>query len=162
MNKTIGITIGLVALALAGCGSEGDAGGGGEGGSQLSGPQAAAAESAMESAAEDGVTLDEGCVEDVAAQLSDADAELAADDADAELSAAGESLGLELMKCADDDEIIELFIASIVEDSGVDEDCARDALGEIDIAEIIASAQPGSEPPADLVEALIPCFEPEG
>ena len=64
------IGVGVVGLALAGCGSDGDSGDG-----DLGGPQAAAAAATIESASNSGLQLDEGCVNDLAAQLSDADAE---------------------------------------------------------------------------------------
>ena len=105
------------------------------------------------------MTLDQGCVEEVAAQLSEEDAQLAADDPDAELSAAGESLGVELLSCADENEIIDLFIAGMSEGGApLDEDCARAALQDIDVKEIIASAGSGDDVPPELVTALTPCL----
>jgi hypothetical protein len=147
--------IGLVAfgLALAACGGDDD------GGAELSEAQAAAARSAIDAAAEDGVTLDESCVNEVAAQLSEEDAELAARDGDAMLSDAGESLGIELLKCADEDEITELFLAGLGETEGLDEACAREVLDDFDIVEVIGSTQAGEEPPAALIQALLPCFD---
>ncbi len=143
----------LVLLALSACGGDSDSS------SELSDAQSAAASSAIESAAADGVTLDQACVEDVAAQLSEEDAQLAADDPDAELSAAGESLGIELLSCADDGEIVDLFIAGLTESgTPLDEDCARTALEAVDVKEIIAMAGSGDDLPADLVTALTPCL----
>jgi hypothetical protein len=142
----------LTLLALSACGSDADSS------SELSDAQSAAAESAIESAAAGGVTLDQGCVEEVAAQLSEEDAQLAADDPEAQLSDAGESLGIELLSCADEGEIIDLFIAGMSEGGApLDEDCARTALEDVDVKEIIASAG-GGDVPADLVTALTPCL----
>jgi hypothetical protein len=149
------IGLAVLGLAVAGCGSDG----GGDG-STLSDDQSAAARSAIDAAAEDGVTLDEDCVNEVASQLSDEDAALAAADPDAVLSDAGEDLGLELLNCASEEDIIELFLAGIGETEGIDEDCAREALAEFDIRELITSAS-ADEPPAALVQALVPCF-PDG
>jgi hypothetical protein len=155
MNRPsiVAVASALLVLAFTSCGSDSDSG------SELSEAQSAAAAAAIESAAADGVTLDEACVEEVAGQLSEDDAQLAADDADAELSAAGEALGLELLSCADADEIIELFIAGMSEGGELfDEDCAREQLQDVDVKAIIASAGGGEDVPAELVTALTPCF----
>ena len=96
---------------------------------------------------------------DVAAQLSDADAELAAADGDADLSPAGEALSGQLIACADPDELIDGIIGAIGDDGTTfDEDCAREALQGLDLSALMA-ADDGDEPPAEFVEALIPCFE---
>lgn len=155
MNRRsiVAVAAALTLLTLSACGSDADST------SDLSDAQSSAAASAIESAADDGVTLDRDCVEEVAAQLSEEDAQLAADDPDAELSAAGESLGIELLSCADAGEIIDLFIAGITESgTPLDEECARTALEDVDVKEIIASAGSGDDVPSELVTALTPCF----
>lgn len=154
MRRTFTIAAVAAGLMLTACGSDDD------GGSDLTESQAAAAQSAIDSAAEDGISLDEGCVNDIAAQLSEDDAVLAAGGDDAELSPEGEALTLELLSCADEDAIIDLFVESISESGGpaLDEDCAREELEAFDIVEIITAAGEGDEPPAGLVEALTPCF----
>ena len=155
MNRRsiVGVVSASMLLALSACGGDSDSS------SELSDAQSAAASSAIEAAAADGVTLDQGCVEEVAAQLSEEDAQLAADDPDAELSAAGESLGIELLSCADEGEIIDLFIAGMSESGApLDEDCARAALQEVDVTAIIASAGSGDDVPPELVTALTPCL----
>jgi hypothetical protein len=126
--------------------------------SSISGPQADAAQAAIGSAAEGGVTLDEDCVNDVAAQLSDEDAELAAADGDAELSPEGEALTVQLIACADTDELIDSIIGAL-SDGGApfDEACAREALADIDLTVLAAAS--GDEPPAEFVDALTPCFQ---
>ncbi len=145
------IGIGVVGLALAGCGSDGDSGGGG--------PQAAAAAATIQSASEAGLTLDEGCVNDLAAQLSDADAEAIAADGDAEISAEGQALGAELLGCADADALVDVFIAGMNESGQpVDEDCARDKLEGVDIPDLVAATQ-GGDMPSDLVAALVECVD---
>lgn len=154
MRVTVVVLTSLVLLAVAGCG-------GGDDGPELSSDQAAVARSVIDSAAEDGVPLDEDCVNDVAAQLSDADAALAAEDDTAELSPEGEALGLELLDCADDDAIVDLFLSEIGAE-GLDEDCARDALADFDVAEILRSAGENTEPPEGFIEALEPCFPTGG
>ena len=149
MKRTIMIVTLAAATALAACGSDDS--------SSISGPQADAAQSAIDSAAEGGVTLDSDCVNEVATQLSDADAELAAADGDAELSPEGEALTIQLIACADPDELIDGIIDAMGDDDTLDKDCARDALKDLDLTSLMASS--GDEPPAEFVAALTPCFQ---
>jgi len=146
------------ALLLAACGSDGD---GGDGESGLDGPQADAARAAVESAAADGIELDQACVDEIASQLSDEDAALAAADGDAELSPEGEALSIQLIDCADDGQLVDFFITNLT-DGGVpfDEDCAREQLQQLDLKALIATTADGGDPPPAFVEALTPCFEP--
>jgi hypothetical protein len=130
----------------------------------VTGAQADAAASVVESAKASGVNLDSDCVEELTAQLSDEDAEklAAAGDGSAELSPEGEALGNDVLNCAPQDELVDLFIAGMSESGeDIDEDCARDALADFDVAEIV-SATNGSEPPADLITALVPCLDITG
>jgi hypothetical protein len=151
MRRTFTIAAITAALALTACGSDDSSGG------DLSGPQADAAQAAIDSAAEGGITLDRDCVNEVAAQLSDEDAELAAAGDDAELSPEGEALTVQLVGCADQDELVDAIIGSFGDvGAGFDEDCARDALKELDLTALVAAS--GDEPPAELVDALTPCF----
>jgi hypothetical protein len=155
MKRTIVIAA-VATLGLAACGSDGG------GGSGLSDDQAAAASSAIEEAASGGVELDEDCVNEVAEQLSDEDAAKAAaaePGEEAELSAAGEALGLELLNCADEEGLIDLFIAGMNESGeAFDEDCAREKLEGLDVA-ALAAASEGGDPPADLIAALMECMD---
>jgi len=141
------------AVALASCGSEDT--------SELSDVQADAVDAAIESAADDGIELERSCVEEVAAQLSDEDAALAATDGDATLSAEGEALSLDLINCADDEQLVDFFVTNL-EQSGTpfDEDCAREELQDLDLKALIATTGDGGDPPPEFVEALTRCFEP--
>jgi hypothetical protein len=153
MRRTFTIAAVTAGLLLTACGSDGDNGG------DLTESQAAAAESAISSAAEDGITLDEGCVNDIAGQLTEEDAVLAAGEDDAELSPEGEALTVQLLSCADEGEIIDLFIEGLSETGPpLDEDCARSELEAFDVVEILTAAGNGDEPPQDLIDALTPCF----
>jgi hypothetical protein len=149
MRRPFAIAAIAAGLMLAGCGSDD--------GAAVSGPQADAAQAAIDGAAEEGLELDEDCVNEVAAQLSDEDAEKAAADGDAELSPEGEALTAQLISCADADELIDGIIGAM-NDSGamIDEDCAREALEGIDLGSLVSAG--GDEPPAEFVEALTPCF----
>lgn len=153
MTRTITIAAVAVGLLLTACGSDGDSG------PELSEAQSAAAQSAIDSAAEDGVTLDESCVNELASELTDEDAVLAAGEGDAELSPQGEALTVQLLSCADEDEIIDVFIEGLSETGPtLDEDCAREQLEDFDVIEILTAAGDGSEPPEGLIDALTPCF----
>jgi len=146
MKRTAMIITLVAATALTACGSDDS--------TAVSGIQADAAQAAVDSAAEQGLTLDRNCVDDVAVQLSDEDAALAAADGDADLSPEGEELSLQLLACADQDELIDSIVTSMGD--GVDQECARDALKALDLTTVLAAS--GDEPPAEFVEALAPCF----
>jgi hypothetical protein len=158
MKRTSAI-VAILVLGLAACGSDGD------GGSDLTDDQAAAAASAMDEAEASGIDLDEDCVNEVAAQLSDEDAAKAASAApgeDAELSPEGEALGLELLGCADDDALVDLFISQMNESGqAFDEDCAREQLEGLDVADLAAASE-GGNPPEELVAALMECVDTGG
>lgn len=154
MKHTTMIAALITATALSACGSSDD------GGSDATGPQAAAADAAIASAAEDGVDLDRECVEEVAAQLSDADAELIAADNTDDLSAEGDALGVELGLCADADQLIDLFITGMGDSvEQFDEDCLREQLTEVDLGGLIAASGADEGPPPELTDALMPCFQ---
>ena len=153
MKKIIS-ALAVGALALAGCGGD-------DGGGDLSGPQQQAVDQLLDSTGEAGFSVERGCVEDLAADLSEEDAQAivaAGPDGDADLSAEGEALSDQLLSCVDRDDLIDTFIEQI-EASGqdVDDDCVRDALEGMDIASMIASG--GDEPPAELIEAVLGCVE---
>ena len=81
---------------------------------------------------------------------------------DAELSAEGEALGMELLGCADQEALIDLFIAGIAgSGEAIDEDCARDKLQDVDIAELVASSEDG-DPPSDVIAAIAECADTGG
>jgi len=153
MTRILTIAAIAAGLALTACGSDGGSG------SDLSGPQEAAAQSAIESAADDGFELDESCVNDIAAQLSDEDATLAAGEGDAELSPEGEALTIQLLSCADEAAIVDLFISELSSgDLPLDEDCARDEIEGFDVVELLTLAGDGGDFPQEFIEALTPCF----
>ena len=122
----------------------------------------AAGAATLEQAESGGLTLDEECVNDLASRLSDDDAEEIAADDNADLSPEGEALGTELLGCADQDSLIDLFITGMAgSGEAFDEDCARDKLQDVDIAELIASSE-GGDPPADVIAAIAECVETGG
>ncbi len=121
----------LLAIALvAGCSDDDGAGGG------LSDAQQGAADSAIEQAESIGITLERGCVEDLAGDLSDDDAEAiaAADGGDAALSAEGEELGARLFDCASQESLVDFFLNAVLDAGEFDEACARQVLEAADLA----------------------------
>lgn len=156
MNKTVALGVTALAFMVASCGSDG--------GTEVTGAQADAAAKVVESAKAGGINLDEDCVKELTAQLSDEDAEklAASEEGSAELSPEGEALGDDVLACASQDELVDLFISGMSESGEtVDEDCARDALEDFDVAEIVG-ATTGGDPPADLIAALVPCLDLTG
>lgn len=150
MKRNAAITIALVGLLLAGCGSDSKSG--------SSGAQGEAAQAAIDSAAEEGMNLDEECVNDVASKLSDEDAEIIAGGGDEEISAEGAALSLELLGCVDSDALADMFIEGMGESGQeFDEDCIREQLENFDIAELVTASQ-GGEPPADVIAAMTECI----
>jgi hypothetical protein len=173
MKRTLVLGLAVVGLALTGCGSDdgGDTDGSipattaeaaeedGGGSGDLTESQAAAAEMAISDAAEGGVDLDESCVNEIAAQLTEADAASIAAEDGTQLSAEGEALGTELLRCAPEDALIDLFVSGLAEGGEeVDEACAREQLEGVDIVDLVTATQTGGSPPIDVVEKLIECF----
>lgn len=145
-------------LVLAACGSDG---GSSDGGS-ADGPQGDAAAKTIEQAAGDGVELDEDCVNEVASKLSDEDAEAIASGNDSDVSEAGSALSIELIACADEDALADLFIEGMgASGDEFDEACVREKLADFDMTEVVEATQSGT-PPADLVAAMMECINTDG
>jgi hypothetical protein len=153
MRKALAIGITAAALLMAGCGSDSSS-------DDTADPRTDAAKAVVDAAEAQGFILDEACVNDLTAQLSDDDAtKLAAGGGDADLSPEGEALGSKVIQCAAKDSLVELFISGL-KGSGqnVDEDCAREKLQDVDIAQVVASTQ-SADASKDLIAALAPCFD---
>ncbi len=133
-------------------------------GSSASGPQAEVADEAIASAKENGIDLDADCVNELASQLSDEDAQAMLDagpDGEAELSDEGTAIGTQFLGCAGNDEIIDALIVEL-QKSGqeFDEDCVRDGLQDLDLAELAASAAGEGGTPEEVINAVFSCFNP--
>lgn len=152
MKKSISAIFAVAALTLAACGG-GDSGSAG-------GIQGEAADAAMALTEDEDFDLDEACVNEVASQLSDADAQAIVDSggsgSDVDLSPEGEAITLELLSCIDSDALIDQVIAGMTADGQeVDEDCIRENLQGFDLAELATTGEPSS----DMIGALIGCFD---
>lgn len=157
MNKSIVASLAVGVLVLAACGSDS--------GSSSGGPQGEAADAAIAAASEEGMELDEECVNDLASQLSDEDAEAivaAGPDGDPEISDEGTAIGVQLMTCADSSEIADAFIEEMkASGQEFDEECVREGLDGLDLSTLAGDAQTG-EAPEELISAVFDCFEVGG
>jgi hypothetical protein len=150
MKKSIGATIAVAALVLAACGSDGDGG--------ASGVQGEAADAAMAAGTDAGFGFDEACVNDLAKQLSDADAQAIVDSGgqNSDLSPEGEALSDDLLGCIDNDDLIDQFIIGLTSSGqAVDEDCVREKLEGVDLSQMADD----SDLPDEVVVELIECFD---
>ena len=188
MYKKLITTIAAGVLVLAACGSDSgddasstDAGGSAsvtaaddgststdagstDDGDGASGPQAEVADDAIASAKEDGIDLDADCVNELASQLSDEDAQAIVDagpDGDAELSDEGTAIGSQLIGCAGNDQIIDALIVELKKSGqDFDEECVRDGLQDVDLAELAAGAAGEGGIPEEVINAVFSCFNP--
>lgn len=127
-------TLAVAVLALAACGGGGP-----------SGAQGEVVDTFDELASEQGIDFDRGCVEDLAADLSDDDAEAivaAGTDGDAEISDEGEAIGERVFdQCVDVESYRDAIIEQLEEsDDSIDADCIREALGDASTASEIEDA----------------------
>jgi hypothetical protein len=155
MKKKLITMVAAGALVLAACGS--DSGG------DADDAQEEAADTVIAATQRDGIELDGDCVNDLTSQLSDEDAQAIVDagaDSDAEVSTEGTAIVSQLLGCAGNDQIIDAFIAEM-QKSGqeFDEECVRDGLEEIDLAELAASEEAESGTPEEVISAVFDCFE---
>jgi hypothetical protein len=152
MKKSLLSVVAGAALVLAACGSD----------SGASGPQAEAADAAIEAASKEGLELDKDCANKIASELSDEDAKAIADagaDGDPDVSAEGEAIGAKLLSCADNSAVVD-FIIKGMKDSGqaFDEQCVRDSLEGVDLADLAASGD-NAAPPEEVMNALTDCVD---
>ncbi len=125
--------------------------------------QEEAAETVIAATQRDGIELDADCVNDLTSQLSDEDAQAIVDaeaESDAEVSVEGTAIVNKLLGCAGNDQIIDAFIAEMKQSGQeFDEECVREGLEDIDLAEIAASEEGQSGTPEEVISAVFDCFE---
>ena len=141
MRTRIISSLAVATLLLSACGGSG-------------GQQGEVADLLVESASEEGLELDKGCVDDLAGKLSDEDAEKmieAGVDGEADISPEAEALAFEMITCIDTDSLVDTFIAEMGDE--VDADCMRDLLKDIDPAALASG---------DLPDGFIDCMNLDG
>lgn len=116
-------------LTLSACG-----GGGGGGG----GDQTKVADKLLEEANAQDIVLDGACVKELAGKLSDDDAKKILNEEDP--SPEGEAIGAQMFSCADTDAIVDQVIEQMGDTEGLDADCLKDALKDLDPAEMEAGS----------------------
>ena len=145
--------IAIAGLALAACGSSDN---------EASGAQAQAAQQTIDAAKDAGFDLDEGCVNDIASQLSDEDAEaiVAAGRAgDPDVSAEGSALASQLVNCISQEALLEEFIAGMKADGQpFDDACMRETLKKFDLAALAAQGA-NATPSNEMATAIAECFD---
>ncbi len=154
MRKLILPIAAVAALTLSACGGDDGA----------SGDQGEVADQLVAAAEAEGLELDRGCVEDLAGQLSDADAAAileAGPDGDPEVSPAGQAIGDNLFSCVDTSAFADLIVTQL-EASGmdVDADCVRDALSGFDPNSLAGAAE--GDLPDEMLTAMFECIDLTG
>lgn len=142
MRTRIFSSLAVAGLVLSACGGGG-----------ASGAQGEAVDALVKSASAEGIEVDKSCVEDVAKKLSDEDADkivAAGDEGDFELSAEGEALTNEMISCVEIDSFVDSIIDEIGDEEGVDKDCLREVLGDLNPEELASDG---------LTEAMFGCID---
>ena len=157
MRKITGL-LAVSVLCLAACGDDDDdnasATQNDNGAATATGVQNDAADELIKQADDGDLDPDEGCFREKAANLSDEDAQKIVDAGSSdtpELSPAGLAIVGETMTCVSGDAMMDSIIESLPE--GVDGDCVRDKLKDVDFGEIFTS---GTTPP-EVDQAVTDC-----
>ena len=125
--------------------------------------QEEAANTVIAATQQGGIELDADCVNDLTSQLSDEDAQTIVDaeaESDAEVSVEGTAIVNQLLGCAGNDQLIDAFITEM-QQSGqeFDEECVREGLQDIDLAELAASEDGQTGGQEEVISAVFDCFE---
>jgi hypothetical protein len=143
----------VAGLTLAACG-------GSDGGT--SGAQSEAAQQTIDAAKTAGFDLNEGCVNDIASQLSDDDAQAIVDagpDGDPDVSTEGSALANQLAGCLSQEDLLDEFIIGMKADGqAFDEACVRENLKNFDLRALAAQGN-NAAPTDELLAALFECFD---
>ena len=120
MRKKLFSMVAAVAVVASACGGSG---GGGD--------QGEVADMVIDAAAEGDLELDNDCVNDTAAKLSDDDAKKiveAGTDGDPDVSPEAEALFDEIFNCVDASAFVDSILAQFEDDDTIDADCLREEL----------------------------------
>jgi hypothetical protein len=143
----------VAGLTLAACG-------GSDGGT--SGAQSEAAQQTIDAAKDAGFDLNKGCVNDIASQLSDDDAQAIVDagpDGDPDVSTEGSALANQLASCLSQEDLLDEFIIGMKADGqAFDEACVRENLKDFDLRALAAQGN-NAAPTDELLAALFECFD---
>ena len=115
-------------------------------------------------AAASGLTVDSACVADIVRKLSDADQQLLVDSigddmAEPTLSAEGEALGTEIIGCADKGGLVDMMMASMGSIPGMDIDCVRGLLEEMDPVQLMSLGDESSAGATEFSTQLMACMK---
>jgi len=115
-------------------------------------------------AAATGLVVDSACVADIVRKLSDADQQLLVDSigddmAEPTLSAEGEALGTEIIGCADKGGLVDMMMASMGSIPGMDTDCVRGLLEEMDPTQIMSLGDGNSAGATEFSTQLMACMK---
>jgi hypothetical protein len=153
-----GALVAVTGLVLLGCGRADD------GGAPAATPDAAdAADTFLRAAERDGLDVDAGCVQALAARLSAADvrAVVAAGPGGSpeDLSRDGAATVDRLLTCADRGGLADQLVDDLEAlGSDVDAQCVRDVIAGLDLDAAFAAVDPGAGNDA-LFEAVVPCAD---
>lgn len=111
-----------------------------------------------------GLVVDSACVADIVRKLSDADQQLLVDSigddmADPALSAEGEALGAEIIGCADKGGLVDMMMASMGSIPGMDADCVRGVLEEMDLVQLMSLSDNSSAGATEFSTKLMACMK---
>lgn len=139
MTKTrLAAAIGALTLLGAACGGSGG-----------SGDASKIADKIVQSAKDEGMQLDKSCVTKLAEKFNEADTKMLIDNLDNEdfdldqLSDEGAALGPQVIGCADKDALIDMMMDQIGSVPGLDADCVRGVLEEIEPEQLATLAGDG-------------------
>lgn len=161
------VTVATVALAtavaaLAGCSGADDA-------SDSTSPrlapgvaQARLVDLTMQGFAGQSIDADRQCVADLAAQLTDDDAQALVEaypNGDPKVSASGRAIGDRLLECADRGDLLDTLVTSLVASAPVSESCVRGILAPLDSAQLAALFRSDDQDTASaaIVDQLLSC-----
>ena len=153
MKWPLAPVIAIAGLVLAACGSS-DSGN--------SGVQSEAAQQTIDAAKDAGFDLDEACVNDIASQLSNDDAQAVVDagpNGNPDVSAEGAALASQLASCLSQEDLLDELITGMEADGqAFDEACVRENLKDFDLGALAAQGE-NVAPTDEMVAALSECFD---
>jgi hypothetical protein len=140
-------TVATTALLLSSCGGDGGSSGGGDRGKLV--------DQAVSDAKRDGVELDRDCVSKIVDRLSDDDVAKVANDEDP--SEAGGAALIGVLGCGGQGAFVDQIIEQVGSTEGLDEECFRTALEDLDPAKLAADSNA-----VEMQQAILKCMSVGG